>query len=440
MELLNVFRYLLYCSIVIPMVPLCFYPVQGYIKSRMSVLVTKIFLALLAAAAAVTLVGYFIIPLPSETNIVLFFICIYTFYLYNKEVELSFFKKLFVILTSCLVGGFSLLFATVADYIMHPNGHYLDFSLEALGIQLMFLVAADVVLYLPLSKNMRWVIENFQEESVWKRACFFPVLFLAALCCMRPREYSTMYVGRVRKFYPILLLFFFLFVIMVYFMFYMIAYTYVEKQKTEVANQMLSIQGAHYQQLLRAVEEDERIRHDFRHQLIVITKLVEQKEYEKLEEYVRRYIDDIQAEVKLYSSSASVNALISYYDSICIRKGIRTDFSVSLPEKLLIPDQDFCVMLGNLLENAIDGVKDMDDPYICMKIRQTASNILAAKVTNPYRGELKKEGGHFYSSKREGFGQGLESVNMIAQKHQGVMEVLADGQNFMVKVLLQIPV
>lgn len=440
MELLSAIHCLLNCSIIIPMIPLCFYPVQGYVRSRMSVLIIKISLALIMAAVTVMFVGYFIVPIPRETNIVLFMIAAYAFYLYNREVDLSFSKKLFVFLTSCLVGGFSMLFATMVDYTLYPSGSYLEFSLEALGVQLMFLVLADIILYLPLSRNMGWVVANFQEESIWKRVWVFPALFLASLFCMRPKRYSTMYTGRVGELYPIILLFFAFFVGLIYFMFYMIAYTYVEKQKTETANQMLSIQGAQYQQLLRAVEESERLRHDFRHQLIVVAKLVEQEEYKKLKEYVSRYIDDAQVEMKLYSSSAAVNALISYYDSVCGRAGIRTEFSVSLPDKLPVSEQDFCVMLGNLLENAIDGVKEAGEPYICLKIRQTSSNMLAVKIMNPCRGELKKEGGHFYSSKREGFGQGLESVNMIAQKYQGVMEVLADGQSFMVKVLLQIPV
>ncbi len=440
MDFSEIFRYLLRCSIVIPMVPLCFYPVRRYIKNTVPVLIMKITLALFTAALVVALSGYFIISLPEETNIILFLIGIYSFYLYNEEVELTFSKKLFVFLTACLVGGFSLLIAAIADYTMHPASHYLNFSMEALRVQFLFLAASDIVLYLPLSRDMGWVVENFHEESIWNKVSLFLALFLAALFCIRPRRYSTMYTGKVREVYLILLFFFAFFVILIYFMFYVIARTYVEKQKVETMNHMLSIQGTQYQQLLRTVEEDSRIRHDFRHQLIVIAKLIEQKEYEKLEQYVGKYIEDTQEEVKLYSSSAAINALISYYDSICMRKGIRREFSVSLPEKILIPDQDFCVMLGNLLENAIDGVRGANDPYICLKIRQTASNMLAIKVVNPYQGEFRKERGHYRSSKREGVGRGLESVNTIVQRHQGVMEILTGGQVFTVKALLQIPV
>lgn len=439
MGLLDILEYLLHCLAVIPLVPLCFYPVQGYIKSRIPFLILKISLALTGMVCLLIIVGCLIIPLPKETNLVMCFVGVYSFYLYNKEVRVSFAKKLFMFLTACMVGGFSRLYATIVDYTLYPASNYLNYSKEAIVVQLLFLAAADIILYLPFTKHLGWVIENFHEEEVWKRICLFPALFLGATFVVFPQKYSTMNVGRLKGLYPFFLLLFTFFVILIYFMFYIIAYTYVQKQKTEISNHVLSIQGSQYQQLLHSVEESSRIRHDFRHQLIVIAELVSQKEYDKLEEYVYKYIDDAQAEVKLYSYSAAVNAIISYYEAICLSKKIRKEFSIALPKKLPVSDQDLCVMLGNLLGNAIDGAKETEDPYINLKIGQTASNMLAVKITNPYQGEIKKEGGHFRSSKREGFGQGLESVNVIAEKYQGMMEILTEDHIFTVKVLLQIP-
>ncbi|MCI8783646.1 MAG: sensor histidine kinase [Dorea sp.] len=429
---------LLYSSIILPMIPLCFYPVRGYLKSRPSVLAGKIIIAILVMVFCVALAGN-IHSLGRVTDFVLYPAGIYFLYLYNREVKLPFSKKLFAFITACLVGGFSKLYATMFDYTLHQEGNSLAFSYEALGVQFLFLAAADVILYLPLSRYMGWVMENFHEEAVWKKVWCFPALFLASTYFMYPRVYRNMYVGYVRQLYPFVLFFFTFFVVLIYFLFYAVARAFVEKQKTEIANQMLSVQGAQYQQLLRNVEENSRIRHDFRHQLIVISELVGQKEYGKLKEYVGKYIDDGQAEMKLYSYSAAQNALISYYESICQRRGIRTEFSVSLPKKLPVSDQDFCVMLGNLLENAMEGVRDMKEPYISLRIRQAASRMLAIRVENPYQGELRKEGGHYRSSKRDGLGQGLESVNMIAMKYEGIMEILTEDQVFTVKILLQVP-
>ncbi len=439
MELWNTMKSLVNCTMMLPLIPLCFYSVQDYVKEKFSALVTKIILLLFGLTLGLAMIECMIFPVVPRTNMVtgccgvLFFCC------YSKEVRLPFCKKLFVFLTACLVGSFSLLFATIADYNLYPEGNYLDFSMEALAVQILFLLAADVVLYKPLAEYLGWIIDHFHEKAVWRGMCIILLLFMLVLYTMVPYQYSRMKIGKIKHIYVVVLFFLVFLVLVIYYMFYIITFTYVQKKDTEYMNHFLSIQGAQYQQLLRAVEESSRTRHDFRQQLIVISELVNQKEYDRLEQYVHKYIENVQTEVKLYSYSAAVNSVISYYKSVCDRKNIRTDFSVSLSHTLAVSDQDFCIMLGNLLENAIEGTKDTAEPYIRLKLRQTASNILAMKVENPCHGTLKMQDGRFLSNKREGLGQGLESVRVIAEKYQGIVEILTDQNIFTVKVLLQIP-
>ena len=125
-------------------------------------------MALLLVGGCVTLMGM-IHSLGKVTDFIIYPAGIYFFYLYNREVSLSFSKKLFAFFSACLVGGFSKLYATMFDYTLHPSGNALAFSLEALGVQILFLAAADVFLYLPLTRYIGWMITNFHEEEIWKR-------------------------------------------------------------------------------------------------------------------------------------------------------------------------------------------------------------------------------------------------------------------------------
>lgn len=438
MEFWNSMRSFVNYTMMIPLIPLCFYPVQDYLKTRFSVLFAKILLTLIGLALFFMMIGPWIHPI-EDTNLVTFVCGILFFCLYSKEVRLPFCKKLFVFLTACMTGGFSLMFGTIADYILYPQGNYMEFSIEALATQILFLLAADVVLYKPFVHYLGWIMDHFHEKAVWRGMCAVPLLFLLVLYMMVPHQYSRMYIGRIRQIYMVVLFFLLFLVLLIYYMFYVVTFTYVQKKDTEYLNQFLSMQGAQYQQLLRAVEESSRTRHDFRQHLIVISEFIRQKEYDRLEKYVHKYMENVCTEVKLYSYSAVVNSVVSYYRSVCDRKNIRTDFSISLPKQLRISDQDLCILLGNLLENAIEGAGNMAEPYIRLKIRQTASNILAVKVENPCQDVRKTEGGRFLSGKRERVGQGLESVHIIAEKYQGMMKILTEQNIFTVKVLLQIP-
>ena len=96
-------------------------------------------------------------------------------------------------------------------------------------------------------------------------------------------------------------------------------------------------------------------------------------------------------------------------------------------------------MLGNLLENAVYGCENTRDPFIRLKIMQTSPHVLAVKISNPYTGTLRDADGTYLSSRHSGFGQGLKSVHIIAEKYQGCTDIQSDRQVFTVKVLLQLP-
>ena len=264
-----------------------------------------------------------------------------------------------------------ILFGIVIDYTLHPTSNYLDYSKEAIAAQFAFLVIANGVFYIPLTRYLGWIVSNYHVGQVWRSMCLFPLIFVPLLSSLFPHEYRRMYRGRFSQLYLVTLLCLACFILLIYFLFYKITYTYVRQQKIEHSNRILSLQGSQYQQLLRSVQENNRIRHDLRQQLIVISELLKQKEYAKLEEYVQTYVDSTETKIRLYSYSAAVNALISYYESLCQDKGIQTDLSVYLPEGIPISDQDLCILLGNLLENAIYGCQDTEDPYIHLKILYT---------------------------------------------------------------------
>ncbi len=438
MGLSNAYKELFPCIVLLPMIPLCFYPVQDFIRSSLPVLLAKIVASLAGFVTFFALLSYFLHFFSMD----LINVCaaVYFFYLYAKEIRLPLAKTSFVFLTVCLLSVFSFLFGIVIDYTLHPTSNYLDYSKEAIAAQFAFLVIANGVFYIPLTRYLGWIVSNYHVGQVWRSMCLFPLIFVPLLSSLFPHEYRRMYRGRFSQLYLVTLLCLACFILLIYFLFYKITYTYVRQQKIEHSNRILSLQGSQYQQLLRSVHENNRIRHDLRQQLIVISELLKQKEYAKLEEYVQTYVDSTETKIRLYSYSAAVNALISYYESLCRDKGIQTDLSVYLPEGIPISDQDLCILLGNLLENAIYGCQDTEGPYIHLKIRQTSPNILAIKIENPYKGKIQKVNGRYLSTKHDRPGQGLESVQFIAENHRGIMEIHTDKQIFTVKVLLQISV
>ena len=101
-------------------------------------------------------------------------------------------------------------------------------------------------------------------------------------------------------------------------------------------------------------------------------------------------------------------------------------------------NSDLCVILGNLLDNAIEAAENSENKEIDVRIVY-AKNKLKITVKNYYTGKIKKDtGGNFISTKSDtkNHGIGLQSVTRIVEAYGGVMEVLTERSVFQVNILM----
>ena len=91
---------------------------------------------------------------------------------------------------------------------------------------------------------------------------------------------------------------------------------------------------------------------------MVLKELADRNDLHGIQTYLAEYTaEHVDTPSKTYSNNPTVNAVVAYYAGHAEAAGIRFTARVQLPERLLIPDPIFCVLLGNLLENAVDACK-----------------------------------------------------------------------------------
>lgn len=423
-------------AMIFPLIPFCFFPVSQWIKSDRRTVIVKIFAA--TCLFCCIFVPFLLIKPVADLNSLVVPVGLFFFWFYNREINLEPYKKMFWFCTACLLGGFSFVFSIMIESNLHPYHNLLANCPLVPALQIGFLILADIVLYLPSKKYYSWVMENLDDTSVWKVLWLFPLLFLALFLFICPREYEYVNIGRFRNIYCVIISVFFLLVLLFYTLFYRMSWFMVQSRKMVQINQFLSMQAQQYEQILSHVQETSRLRHDFRHQITVITELLHQKEYTKMEEYLEDYVSTAAPSIVRYCYSAPVNAVLSHYNALCQQKGIDSRFRIVLPEKSVVPDMDLCVLFGNLLENALYGCDGVPDAYISLKTAQTAPHMVAIRISNPYTETPKKKEGRFRSSRHAGYGIGLESVQMLAEKYHGTCLISTEDHVFTVKVLLQV--
>ena len=138
-----------------------------------------------------------------------------------------------------------------------------------------------------------------------------------------------------------------------------------------------------------------------------------------------------------YSNHPAADAILSYYAGAALR--IHADFSavLQLPESLNISDTDLCILLGNLLENAVEACERQTSGKRFVYLRgETTGRQLRLVVDNSFDGIIKEKEGRYFSSKRKGFGLGIHSVRSIVEDHGGLVLFEPRDQVFKASVFI----
>ncbi len=114
--------------------------------------------------------------------------------------------------------------------------------------------------------------------------------------------------------------------------------------------------------------------------------------------------------------------------------------NVSLQDVIPIPDAELCIIIGNLLENAVEACQRMksQERFLDVKLSMPSSSILMVQVCNSYEGTVQQMAdGSFLSSKRKAQkGIGLSSVLSITEKYNGIARIEHQKQLFQVSVII----
>ncbi len=309
-------------------------------------------------------------------------------------------------------------------------------SLVCLGIALVM-----ILLFIPLMRpRIVWLVEEFHAPRVWRIAWLLPAAFTLIYFLMQPWYPSTVLVTRVQHMGIILVIASLLAFQFLTFLIYCIARELTVNTRLTEENQVLTIEARRYQALRAHVEETRLLRHDFRQHLRVISNLMDAGRTDELKQYLRQYDQELGGEHVSLCANAAVDAIAGYYYHYAAVHEVPADWKISLPETLPLPETDLCMLLGNLLENALQSSVDLpaERRSIHVICQMLSPAMLGLIVENAYDGVLDKEGDSFRSTRPGGSGIGLQSVENIVRRYHGKLTIETERQVFSVNVLLNL--
>lgn len=306
-------------------------------------------------------------------------------------------------------------------------------------IRLLIYAVISPLLFKFLRPRFRRLVDTLDRE--WRKAVWVPLLFLVLqiVILYYPQAYWN---WADNDWSRIIILTTYLLFLAVYYQLYIQADTIVEKYALEKRQLIVAQQEKLWEsELIRQKTEASlanQHRHDMHHHNAVIMGLLQTGDLDNLKQYMNSFDDMLDSHRSVvYCLNPIANSLMNLYASRAEAENIKIEFHGVIPEKIGIDNVDLTCVLGNALENALEG---------CLRLSKEIHReiIVSAKyIDNRFRFQVVNTcdtdiefNGELPLSKKISGGTGTKSILYTAERYDGTAGFsLIDGK-FVTQVVL----
>lgn len=212
------------------------------------------------------------------------------------------------------------------------------------------------------------------------------------------------------------------------------------KEKNALINVRNEILEKSYTNFQNILKDNEHVFHDFKNHLTAIAAYIEKNENEKALDYINFIAKPIgKLENTVWSGIEIVDTILNCK----IAEAENYDINMELDIRICackVDDSDYCIILSNLLDNAIESaIRDMVNKRYIKFIMKSINNMLIIKIRNnmlirPNSIESNKFDTLKIDKKHHGIG--LESVKHSVNKYDGNIKFNLGEDYFEVQIML----
>lgn len=213
------------------------------------------------------------------------------------------------------------------------------------------------------------------------------------------------------------------------------------EESLKYADRSLLAQKKQFDALASHMDDTRKARHDLRQHLALVQSYLEHDDKAGLAEYIDLFRNQLPPDFwERYCCNDVVNAIVCFYAASARESGIRFEAGIDYPDDCPVSGTDITVLLGNLLENAVEACqREAAGPQtIKLRVKRWGSSTLLILVDNSCVTPVVFDGDTPLSSKREGAGIGAASVREIAARYGGTVQFEQKGGMFYASVLLKL--
>lgn len=194
----------------------------------------------------------------------------------------------------------------------------------------------------------------------------------------------------------------------------------------------------HYEEVKTVYLNMRGWRHDYHNHLQTIKAYLQMGELEQINHYLLELEEDLdKVDTLVKSGNLMCDAILNSKLSLALNKNIRLNHTVAVPECISVSDLDLCVILGNLLDNAIEACMKVNENDRFIRIYMSIlKQQLYISITNSALEDLNFNERNYISEKRGNHGHGMKRVKLTVDKYNGYLNLQNEPGVFVSEVML----
>lgn len=209
-----------------------------------------------------------------------------------------------------------------------------------------------------------------------------------------------------------------------------------EESAAEYQNKILDKQVAEVQNIYLTMRS---WRHDYHNHLQKLKAHIMMDQIKEANQYLNELEIDLDKVNQLVESgNVNLDAILNSKLSLANKNNIEINYKAQVPKKLAISDIDLCVLIGNLIDNAVEACQKITDK--CPRFIRVYIGIfkqqLYISVSNSTNEIIRKLDEEYITTKRGNHGHGLKRINNIIDKYDGYINRQNEPKVFVTEVLL----
>ena len=218
----------------------------------------------------------------------------------------------------------------------------------------------------------------------------------------------------------------------------------VDSSKDALENQVLRDQMRAYEREIILQNEKVEIlrsfRHDMKHHFLEISALASVGDIKQIKKYVSNMDDNLKETTMLVDSgNTGLDTVLNYMLQRAADKDIPINVRVAVPKELELSAYDMNIILGNLIENAIEAQKEVNVPEINLIISYSKDSLII-ELSNTYSHKVRFKEGLPVTTKRPAseHGYGIRNVRKVLDKYTNTLDFDCSDDRFTVRILMKI--